>query len=165
MRVCSNYFVIHELWACKNSFSTYVCYTLDVLFWWAVYVFKNEAQDFSSTKPLIGRSALLAQFVWFSSLNFPQRKSISEISAFYVWVHVHYSDSSLGNVLVFQKLACSFRFVCKRDSSFVLTTNFLQFMQKVVPQRMRISYILDIYELLKRTSSRIVRMAEASALA
>ena len=32
------YFIVRELWACKNSFSTYVCYTLDVLFWWAVYV-------------------------------------------------------------------------------------------------------------------------------
>ena len=34
------YFVVHELWAGKNSLSTYVCYTLDVLFWWAVYVSK-----------------------------------------------------------------------------------------------------------------------------
>ena len=27
------YIVVHELWAGKNSFSTYICYTLDVLFW------------------------------------------------------------------------------------------------------------------------------------
>ena len=33
------YFVLlHELWAGKILFSTWICYTFDVLFWWAVYV-------------------------------------------------------------------------------------------------------------------------------
>ena len=32
------YFVVDELQAGKYSFSSYVCYTLDVLFWWAVYL-------------------------------------------------------------------------------------------------------------------------------
>ena len=31
------YFVVHELWAGKDSFSTYVSYTFDVLFWWIVF--------------------------------------------------------------------------------------------------------------------------------
>ena len=36
--ICSKYFVVHDLWAGKYSFSIYVCYTLDVLLWWALYV-------------------------------------------------------------------------------------------------------------------------------
>ena len=30
------YVDVHQVWAGKNSFSAYICYTLDVLFWWAV---------------------------------------------------------------------------------------------------------------------------------
>ena len=37
--IVQKFFVAHELWAGKNSFSTYVCYSLDVLFWLAVYMY------------------------------------------------------------------------------------------------------------------------------
>ena len=39
------YFVVHEQLAVENSFSTYVCYAQDGLFWWNLYIYLNSLRE------------------------------------------------------------------------------------------------------------------------
>ena len=43
---CLRYFVVHKLYAVKNSFSTYVCYAPDGLFWLNLYSFQSLLKFF-----------------------------------------------------------------------------------------------------------------------
>ena len=39
IRIFQKYFVVHEQSAVENSFSTYICYTPDGLFWLNLYIY------------------------------------------------------------------------------------------------------------------------------
>ena len=60
--IFEKYFDVNELWAGKNSFSTYVCYTLDSLIWTELYatkmllaIFKDSKLQLKITYDLFGK--------------------------------------------------------------------------------------------------------------